>query len=600
MQTRLRYWEYYGMTETFEGLYEGSKEGKSFDGLYDIITSKENILLAYRIIKTNKGSKTAGVDGRTIEDFKEFSEEALVSFIQKRLSNYQPMKVRRVFIPKPNGDKRPLGIPSMSDRIIQQAFKQVLEPICEAKFYNHSYGFRPLRSTHHAIARVNFLINKAKLHYVVDVDIKGFFDNVNHSILIKQLWNIGIIDRKVLRLISKMLKAEIQGEGIPTKGTPQGGILSPLLSNVVLNDLDHWIAGQWEHFNTDHKYSVNESKYRALRKFSKLKEGFIVRYADDFKIFCPNRQSAENWYHAVKLYLKDRLKLDISLEKSKVINLKRNESEFLGFTFKAVAKGDKYVSFSNISIKKQELYVQEGKKRIKKLQKNPTARNALLYNSWVLGIQSYSKIATHVYVDFKKITWRLRELSHNRLSNLGKYECPINPPPLYSKFYKNKHKTYKICGVYLFPLADISHTSMMSFTQWITPYTQKGREHIYKKLKGEVESEIRKLIKSNIPDRSVEYFDNRISRYSMRNGKCEITGEFLPAELVHSHHHVPVSLGGTDEFKNLRILNKLIHILIHATETQTINKYLKMLSLNDKEIKRVNEYRKKCNLESIR
>ena len=134
-------------------LYEKSKV-ISFNRLYEIITSRENILLAFRTIKTNKGSKTAGADGRTIDEFKDFSEEELVSFIQKRLLNYQPMKVRRVLIPKPNGDKRPLGIPSMSDRIIQQAFKQVLEPICEAQFYNHSYGFRPLRSTHHAIARV--------------------------------------------------------------------------------------------------------------------------------------------------------------------------------------------------------------------------------------------------------------------------------------------------------------------------------------------------------------------------------------------------------------------------------------------------------------
>jgi RNA-directed DNA polymerase len=141
MQTRLRYWEYYGMTKKYDELYEKSISGESFERLYDIITSRENILLAFRTIKTNKGSKTAGADGRTIDDFKRFTDEEIVSFIQKRLLNYQPMKVRRVFIPKPNGDKRPLGIPSMSDRIIQQAFKQVLEPICEAQFYNHSYGF---------------------------------------------------------------------------------------------------------------------------------------------------------------------------------------------------------------------------------------------------------------------------------------------------------------------------------------------------------------------------------------------------------------------------------------------------------------------------
>ncbi|SIS36643.1 group II intron reverse transcriptase/maturase [Salimicrobium flavidum] len=599
MQTQLRYWEYYGMTEIFEGLYEGSKEGESFDRLYDIITSRENLLLAFRIIKTNKGSQTAGADKRTIDDFKQMSEEELVSFIQKRLSNYQPMKVRSVFIPKLNGDKRPLGIPSMSDRIIQQAFKQVLEPICEARFYNHSYGFRPLRSTHHAIARVNFLINQSKLNYVVDVDIKGFFDNVNHTLLIKQLWNIGIQDRKVLRLISKMLKAEIESEGIPIKGTPQGGILSPLLSNVVLDDLDKWVAGQWENIPTS--YKNKNDKYKLLKETSKLKEGYIVRYADDFKILCRDWKTAQKWYHAVKLYLKDRLKLDISPEKSKVINLRKNESEFLGFMIRAEVKGKdgKRVAYTRLIAKKKKQYKEEGRKRIKQIQKSPNTKNALLYNSWILGIHNYSRYATHVYSDFRKIAFQLSRTLYNRLKRVGKYEHPKNAPPSYKKFYKLTYRTYKISGVYLYPLEDISHKNIMSFSQWLTPFTLRGRKHIYTKLKGDVSTEIRKLMKSNIPNRSVEYFDNRISRYSMKNGKCEITGEFLPAETVHCHHYVPVNSGGIDGFKNLRILSKFVYILIHATETQTIEKYLDILQLNQTEIKKVNNYRKMCNLESI-
>ncbi|WP_257352403.1 reverse transcriptase domain-containing protein, partial [Pseudalkalibacillus decolorationis] len=144
---------------------------------------------------------------------------------------------------------------------------------------------------------------------------KGFFDNVNHALLIKQLWNLGIHDRRVLACISKMLKAEIDKEGIPSKGVPLGGILSTILSNVVLNDLDQWVAGQWEFFPLIKHYKTKEGE-RYAKKRTNLKEGYLVRYADDFKILCRDGKTAQKWYHAVRLYLKERLKLDISPEKS--------------------------------------------------------------------------------------------------------------------------------------------------------------------------------------------------------------------------------------------------------------------------------------------
>ena len=177
----LRNNEYYGQQEKLDELYKKSSEGRYFDKLYELIISEDNIMKAYRNIKRNTGSKTKGVNGHTIRYLENLSKDKLIQMVRQRLDFYKPNPVRRVFIPKTNGKQRPLGIPTIEDRLIQQCILQILEPICEGKFHNSSFGFRPNRSTHHAIARCQHLINHSKNHFVVDIDIKGFFDNVNHS-----------------------------------------------------------------------------------------------------------------------------------------------------------------------------------------------------------------------------------------------------------------------------------------------------------------------------------------------------------------------------------------------------------------------------------
>ena len=195
------------MQHCFDNLYAQSVNGQNFYDLMKWISSDENIRLAYRNIKRNTGSKTAGTDKLTIKDVKCLSVEEVIQKVQNMLQSYEPQEVRRVFIPKANGKVRPLGIPTIWDRILQQCILQVLEPICEAKFHKHSYGFRPNRSTHHAKARFESLINLAGLYHCIDVDIKGFFDNVNHSKLLKQIWSLGIRDKSLTFYHLKTIKS---------------------------------------------------------------------------------------------------------------------------------------------------------------------------------------------------------------------------------------------------------------------------------------------------------------------------------------------------------------------------------------------------------
>lgn len=180
-KSKLRHAEYYDFQEIQDKLYAESKSGKIFNKLVEVIIRPENIRLAYRNMKKNDGSHTPGTDGKTIADLEKISDEEIVTLVQRKLTWYVPQSVRRVEIRKDNGKIRPLGIPTILDRLIQQCVLQVLEPICEAKFHDHSYGFRPNRSQQNAIAQVHKNMQLSHLHYVVDIDIKGFFDNVNHG-----------------------------------------------------------------------------------------------------------------------------------------------------------------------------------------------------------------------------------------------------------------------------------------------------------------------------------------------------------------------------------------------------------------------------------
>lgn len=603
---------YYQMQDTLDSLYAKSKDGQNFNQLMRIISSRENILLAYRNLKRNSGSGTAGIDGKTINDYKSLTEEEIVAEMQDALRSYKPCPVKRVFIPKKNGKQRPLGIPTIKDRIIQQAILQVLEPICEAKFYQHSYGFRPNRSAQHAIARMSSLINISQMTFVVDMDIKGFFDNVNHKVLRQQIWKMGIHDKQLLAIIAKMLKAPTEGEGIPTKGTPQGSILSPLLANIVLNDLDWWISNQWENFKTQRTYSRNDAKYVWLRKNSSLKQGFIVRYADDFKILCPDYETAKKWFYGTEKWLKDNLDLDISPEKSKITDLKTSHSDFLGFSFRAVLKGGhdgrdkgkkKYFCTTNITDENIEDIVETIRIKVKGIQKQGTRKAVWDLNVYIIGVHEYFHKATKVWKNFSEIKFRTMQIMYNRFKGLA--QADKKPCSAYHftrpQYRESKALTYIIGGQAIVPIGYVQFSKPLLFNQDICDYTTEGREkNRTRLLESNMKSCVQYLSKHFIPNRSVEYNDNRISLFSAHKGKCFITGKDLTLDIndYHCHHKIPRELGGNDSYNNLSPLCIEAHRLVHAETDETIKKYIHIIT-NKKQLERLNALRELCGLKKV-
>ena len=595
---KLRHNEYYDMQPHFDSLYARSADGQNFYGLLDLMQSDENIRLAYRNIKRNTGSKTAGYDGLTIEDIRQLSVSEVVSTIQRMFEHYTPKAVRRVFIPKANGKTRPLGIPTIWDRLFQQCILQVLEPICEGKFYKHSYGFRPNRNTHHAKARFETLINRACLYHCVDVDIKGFFDNVDHSKLLKQMWTLGIRDKALLSIISRLLKAEIIGEGFPTKGTPQGGILSPLLSNIALNELDWWVSRQWESFETRKPYKTYGGRYSALKQ-SNLKHCYIVRYADDLKLLCRTRSQAIKMYYAVKDFLQTRLHLQISEEKSKVVNLKKNSSEFLGFRFKAHRKRTNkrtlYVARSHMTKKALKNAQIKINQVIKAIQKHQSTENVWRFNTVIMGIQNYYSAASHITDDLNELNYRLHKALYNRLKEMRKEASFQDFTKSLQKRYEGyKCKLYKIKEMVLVPIHAQRCKVNLNFSQTICNYTTVGRDKIHQNLRAINKQTLAHVMKQFIPSRSIEYNDNRISRFIAQYGKCAVTGIELGLDDWHCHHKTPYHLTKDDSYGNLMIVHQSVHRLIHMRNQEKIQVLLNALKLNKKQLKKVNELREQC------
>ena len=291
-------------------LYLAAKKcrNRRFHALYDRIFRPDVLWRAWEEVKANGGS--AGVDGVSLEEVERQGEALFLEAIAQDLKagRYKPQPVLRVYIPKPDGRKRPLGIPTVRDRIVQQACRIVIEPIFEANFQDHSYGFRPKRSAAQAVRAVDKVLLRG--WWVVDADIQGYFDAIDHDLLLT-LVKRRVSDRRVLKLLGQWLKAGVMEEGqwrATELGSPQGGVISPLMANIYLHVLDMYWTKQSAGLGT------------------------LFRYADDFVVVCRSKTAAERALEMIRQIM-ERLKLTLHPAKTRLVDLGREGFEFLGFHF---------------------------------------------------------------------------------------------------------------------------------------------------------------------------------------------------------------------------------------------------------------------------
>ncbi len=325
------------VTRKQQSLCALSEQGVTFDNLYQLLGMPQWIRTALRRVLANRGSRTAGVDGKTRIDYTTGEQrEALVSEIvtEMREKRYRPSPVLRIYIPKASDPSklRPLGIPTLKDKCVQEAVRMILEPIYEPRFHPHSYGFRPFRSAHHALARIyNLAIAPyGRFTWAIEGDIRDCFGSINHSVLLEILRRT-IRDRSLLHVIRLMLKAGAM-ENLrwheTEAGSPQGGVCSPILANIYLSELDWFVARKYE--------AIPVSQRRYLAKKGTVLPSAIIRYADDFVVMVRGAEEQALGLKAeIADFIRDRLRMDLSLEKTLVTPLSVGFT-FLGYEIKAI------------------------------------------------------------------------------------------------------------------------------------------------------------------------------------------------------------------------------------------------------------------------
>lgn len=602
-------------------LYAKSGQSISFTGLLEAMCHEVTIVTAVHNIKSNKGSKTAGVDEIKMDSYLQMPKQELIDLIQRKFHKYQPKPARRVYIPKSNGKQRPLGIPSAIDRVVQECMRIVLEPICEAQFYPHSYGFRPYRAQKHAIRDIVNVINAGcrspdQPVWAVEGDIKGCFDNINHRLLLQKLWRMGIHDKRVLSIIKAMLKAGYIESGIyyaTTIGSPQGSILSPLLSNVYLNDFDWYIGRSYMEPHRQCKHKCNDTR---RLKWSGITPKYNYRFADDWVILTSTQAEALRLKRQLTKYFRYRMKLDLSQEKTYVTDLRTDGIHFLGFVVKAERKrktpdpatwsetlvGKPFPDMNRLTKKICNL-----SKEVRRIglftQPNTQAAQIQYVNSIIMGLAQYLQpsICSAAYhaIDRRVNNTALAVWKNLFPKRYNQMQVPLQTLcnlPHRHEGYKSKTFAIEIEGKWFgITCAFITHAKYETrpFNQHMTPYTEEGRR-IYVSYRTKHKPLPCDRPSINTPEdillsayargkgwkANFEYFMNREYAYNRDKGKCKCCGRYFSDNLPKHCHHVnnKLPVEKINKVSNLAWLCVPCHRMVHnspiypGTDQKTIRK----------------------------
>ena len=567
-------------------LYQHSKkvydEGgrPALKGLLEIMSAEATIITAIHNIKSNHGSETPGVDSKTMRDYLQHSHSWVIRDIQSAFKHFEPQKIRRVYIGKPGkAEKRPLGIPTIRDRIVQECMRIVLEPIFEAQFFAHSYGFRPMRDAPMALERAKLLVHHTGYHWIVEGDISKCFDRIDHAILLKRLYHMGIRDRRVLQIIKAMLKTGVMDEcEVNEEGTPQGGLISPLLANVYLDIMDEWITKQWEIKKTEYPFSKPYRKYKGLRRTA-LIPGFLVRYADDFIIITDTRAHAEDWKKRLQIFLHSKMKLTLSPEKTLITDIRKKYIKFLGYEYKVVP-GKARKGYIPRTIPERDRLRRKTDKIAHDIKKIPHyySREQMVdainrINSQIRGIIQYYQCCTWVNISMKKYSRRLQFVARHRLTQYKGKWIPANQTqnlPRVHQQYKQKIPSMKYRDIY------IGFTAL-SFCKWEktipkkeeeTPYTEAGRQLFFERTK---KKRIHARLDEMYSEKSAratrygqwgklnnfEFIMNRAYALNRDKLKCRVCGGWLISSMPWAHRVNPnLPLNKVNRVNNLISLHK--------------------------------------------